>query len=274
MAAGDLYISKTPNLFRRAASDGTWERFNAFLPVATTGLCVGSDGFVRIAAGTGSSQHWRVLNSQGWSSTSIGRTDQQINAIAIDEDDLLYFGSGASASSRIFTSAANNPILSPVVPTDPLLNLQAGITGMSVKLSDGTLAICSTRNVWELAKGGTAWVESVIPANIVGSFSRGFTSITYDNFGGLWVYDISNSRFWHRNPTDNTWASSSQIPTTIDGVTVTRNMIRGSAFDQRATAASGIRLLKIGGADIDALKIGDADVSALYLGDTQVWERG
>ncbi len=263
MAAGDLIISSGNQFFGRSASDGTWSQLTVPSRSGVQSMCIGRDGTIHVGRGTVSSPRISSYVNDAWVNTGLPRNGTP-TGIGIDADGVFHIGN----VGQVYRVATNNPILT-ALPSVPIFG-QIQLYGLSVRQSDGMIGICGLRNVFELAKGGSAWVESVIPTTLVGQFVRSFASCTYDHLGGLWVYDTIAQRYWSRSATDGTWSSDLQLPTTIGGQTINRGSINGSAFDQ-GRGVTAVRNMKLGDADIDAIKIGTSDVSAVYLGTQKIW---
>lgn len=265
MAAGDLVIWSNNRFFSRSAEDGTWSQLNIGTRSSVRAMCIDRDGNIHVARGTVSNPRISSRRNNAWVNT--GLPSNRLNVplgLGIDASGLFFCG----RSADIYTLADGAPFLSPGLPNDSF-NQRITLSGLSVRQSDGMIAICGNRNVYELTKGGTAWVEDTIPGSVVHAISRSFSSVTYDHLGRLWVYEILNSRFYHR-ALDGTWAADAQLPTTIGGQNINRLAIQGTAFDQ-GRGVTALRNLKIGGSDVDAFKLGTDDVTVIYLGGDKVW---
>ena len=267
MAVGDLYISATNRFFVSPSETDilsrTWSQVNAPTRSGVRAMAVARDGTLHIARGTTQSPQIGKLVNNAWVNSSPGRTGL-IYGLGIDANGLIYVG----VITQIYTIAENSPIISPGLPNDPLTNSRISLQGMSVNQDNGTIAVVSLRNIFELAKGATAWVETVIPSTILNTFARSIQSCTYDHLGGLWIYETIGGRYYHRSHTTEQWTSAFQIPTTINSVSIDRSSIQSSAFDQGRGA---VNLIKLGAADINDIKLGTADVAAIYKGERKVW---
>ncbi|MDE0398881.1 MAG: hypothetical protein OXL96_13885 [Candidatus Poribacteria bacterium] len=257
MARGNFYIIENRNIFRRAA-DGAWSVLSFQAPNGNiSGMCVGPDERFYIAHAN-NARFW-TQNGSNWSRTNLTRTGD-LRGIAVNKSGVLYF---VNTNNQVFTNAQNEPLLSVAVPN---LGNGENLKGISVKINDGTIAICSNRKVWELALGGTFWVESVIPTGVLAANNRDFSSIFYDHEGNLIVFDTNEAVNFRRKGT--TWAEDGTLTTPLQIGSVTPEGVHhASAYDQGA----GVRGFQLGSDLVENLKIGSDDVAAVYLGATKIW---
>jgi len=251
MARSEFFMCANDRFFRRS-TDGRWSELTALSSRSRVrGMCFSRAGTLAIARERGNVQIW---TPDGWKTALSATRSDDLTGIGQAADGTFY----VATAHTIFTSAENQPLLSPTPPQQ-----QSGIQGLSVHQKTGNIAICVGRQVYALTPGGT-WTNLNITST--GLEPNVLQSISYGPNGELYVFNSSINR-WHKRNTDGVWSLDFSRPDRIGGRDLSNATIFGASFDQ----GRGLENLNIGGDSADELKIGSEAVSAAYLGDTQIW---
>lgn len=266
MALGDLYLADSINIFRRDVSDGTWSIHNTSNPSNTAAGMEWRDDKIYVCNGSSSIVKYSVLDGTTWTDHNVTAGQSvRLNGITLDlEGTIIFVANSGPTNRRLFKwsgGAASN--FSPSPPSTSLV-------GISMKTSDGTLAICTQTRIWELAQGGNTWTQSDFPQSTLANSGRTFSSVAYDHNGDLWVYSRGQQRFYKR--TGSTWAADFAPPTLIGTTGLNTSFLSGVAYEQAEPAVTtGLMNVKLGDANINDVKFGTEDVSAVYLGTQKIW---